>query len=47
MLDDIRIDEAGNETFTNERFAQPLSQLSGDVGGCALGFGWRSHAGFT
>jgi hypothetical protein len=31
MLDDIRIDEARNETFTNERFAQPLGQVSGDV----------------
>ena len=31
MLDDIRIDEARNETLTNQRFAQPLSQMSGDV----------------
>lgn len=31
MLDDIRIDETRNETLTNERFAQPLSQMSGDV----------------
>ena len=31
MLNDIRIDEARNETLTNERFAQPLGQMSGDV----------------
>jgi hypothetical protein len=31
MLDDVRIDEARNETLANERFAQSLSQLSGNV----------------